>query len=106
MHDMFDSLFSPATLGSTSTEPARLAKAARKAIRNFGVPTTVFIDCHNAVIAQPTAYAGDHDVDEIVGIYGPDIEAEDIADDLRAGIAPRLAAIGILVHWQDACRAA
>ncbi len=103
MHDMIDSLFSPAKLGMISAEPRRLAKDARKAIRNFGVPTTVFIDRQGNVIAQPTAYAADHPVDEIVGIYGEYIDVEDIADDLRACVAPRLASIGILVHWQDAC---
>lgn len=106
MHDMLDSLFSPAKLGMISSEPNRLAREALKAIRKFAVPTTVFVDHGGTVLAQPTAYAADHPVDEIVGIYSTDIDAEDIADDLRACVAPRLAAIGILVHWQDACRAA
>ena len=60
MHDMIDSLFSPAKLGMISAEPRRLAKDARKAIRNFGVPTTVFIDRQGNVRALHKGYkAGD-----------------------------------------------
>ncbi|HEU4663786.1 MAG TPA: hypothetical protein VFS55_07130 [Dokdonella sp.] len=106
MYDMFDSLISPRNLGRIFAEPARLAEEAVEAVTTFRVPTTVFIDPEGTVFAQPTAYAADHVMDEIVGIYAPGIRLDDIADDLRASVAPRLAAIGILVNWQDACHPA
>ena len=106
MYDMFDSLISPRELGRMFAEPEHLAEEAAKAVAAFRVPTTVFIDPEGNVFAQPAAYAADHAMDEIVGIYSPGIGMDDIADDLRASVAPRLAAIGILVNWQDACRPA
>lgn len=103
---MIDELVSPRMLGKISAEPYRLAGEAFAAVKNFRVPTTVFVDPDGTVYAQPTVYAADHTMDEIVGIYSPGIGIHDIADDLRASMAPRLAAIGILVHWPDACHAA
>ena len=105
MHDIIDELVSPRKLGEISAEPQRLAEEAFKAVKEYRVPTTVFIDPDGNVYAQPTVYAADHAMDEIVGIYSPGIRVRDIADDLRASAAPRLAAIGILVHWPDARRA-
>lgn len=106
MHDILDAMISPRKLGMIAGEPHRLAMEAMKALKSYGVPTTVFVDPDGSVFAQPTAYAADHTMDEIVGIYGPGITVGDIADDLRASVAPRLAAIGILMHWPDACRMA
>jgi hypothetical protein len=105
MHDIIDELVSPQKLGKISAEPCRLADEAFKAVKTYRVPTTVFVDPDGTVYAQPTVYAADHAMDEIVGIYAPGIGIDDIADDLRASVAPRLAAIGILEHWADACRA-
>lgn len=101
MHDMVDSLISPRTLGRIHAEPDRLANQALKALKAFNVPTTLFIDPDGVVLAQPAACATDHVMDDIIGTYAPGISIDDIADDLRASAGPRLAAIGILMPWQD-----
>jgi hypothetical protein len=106
MHDILDSRVSPTWLGMITEHPACLAEKARKALRRFAVPTTLFLDRAGAVYAQPAAYANNHPVDEIIGIYGASICAEDLADDLRATATARLAAIGILENWPDACQPA
>ena len=106
MHDIIDELVSPQKLGKISAEPYRLAEEAFKAVKAYRVPTTVFVDPDGTVYAQPTVYAADHAMDEIVGIYSPGIAIHDIADDVRASVAPRLAAIGILVPWPDSRHAA
>jgi hypothetical protein len=103
MHDILDSMLKPMKLGMISTEPYRLAKEALKAIKVNSVPTTPFVDPLGAVFAPSTVYAADHSTDEIIGIYVSGISIHDIADDLRASAGPRLAAIGILVNWPDAC---
>jgi hypothetical protein len=102
MYDILDAKLPARRLGTISGLPYRLAKEALKALKEFGVPTLVFTDVHGVVYAQPAANATEHPVDEIVGIYGGTINADDIADDIRASVGPRLAAIGILVNWQDA----
>ena len=102
MYDILGSKIPARKLGLISGLPYRLAKDALKALKEFGVPILVFLDAHGAVYAQPAAHATDHAIDEIVGIYGGAIHVDDIADDIRASVGPRLASIGILVHWQDA----
>jgi hypothetical protein len=106
MQDIVDPQISPRTLGRIYAEPDRLAGEALKALKAFAVPTTVFLDEDGIVLALPAAYATDRAMDDIVGTYAPGISLDDIADDLRASAGPRLAAIGILMPWQDTCLAA
>jgi hypothetical protein len=76
---------------------------AYSTIRKFRVLTTLFVDPDRAVYAQPAAYASAHPVDEVIGIYGLTVCAEDLADDLRATAGAKMAALGILENWPDAC---
>jgi hypothetical protein len=103
MHDIVDSLISPRILGRIDVEPDRVANEALKALKAFNAPTIVFVDPDGGVFAQPAAYATDHPIADIVGTYAPGISMGDIADDLRISAGPRLAAMGILMPWQDTC---
>ncbi|RYD14291.1 MAG: hypothetical protein EOP90_13815 [Lysobacteraceae bacterium] len=106
MYDILDPLVLPRKLGTISTAPALVAREASRALKAFGVPTTVFLDRNGDVYAQPAVYAHDHPVDEIVGIYSSGIDTSDIAEDLGITLGARLAAIGMLENWGEAPRAA
>lgn len=45
-------------------------------------------------------------MEDIVGSYDPAVSEEALVDDLRATMASRLAAIGMLEEWSEACQAA
>lgn len=107
MFDILDSTTSARELGSISGQPNRLAQEALRALKAFdGVPTMVYVDDHGKVFALPSAYAPDQPIAEIIGTYAGNVPFEDVADDIRASVGPRLAAIGILANWQDATAAA
>lgn len=96
MFDILDTDVSPCKLGMVSTEPRRLAREAVGVVKELGVPTTVFIDSTGAVLAQPAAYATDHSIDDVVGIYTPSMDVDGLTEDLRDAVTPRLASMGIL----------
>ena len=103
MFDILDSTTAAREIGSISAQPNHLAQEALRAFKSFGgVPTMVFVDERGTVFALPSAYAPDQPIAEIIGTYAGNVLLDDIADDIRASVAPRLAAIGILVNWQEA----
>lgn len=107
MFDILDSTTAARQLGSISEPPDRLAREALRALKSFdGVATMLFVDEHGTVFALPSAYAPSQPIAEIIGTYSGNVASDDVADDIRASVGPRLAAIGILANWQEAAATA
>ena len=87
---------SPFRLGAISTDPKELAQVAMR-IATPCAAFAIFVDNGGSVLFQDAAVTPHVDVENIVGIYSPQIDIEDLADDLRSCCVARLAAIGILV---------
>lgn len=95
MQDILDPRLSPIKLGLLSVEALRLARNARDALNRYGVPMAVFVDPNGEVYAHPAAYSTNRPSDEMIGVYAPGMAEADIAEDLRAAEAARLAAMGM-----------
>jgi len=97
MQDMLDSSYFPPVLGVITDEPYVLAGRALDAVTATGLPTLVFVDERGNVYANATSYALLFPMADVVGTYVPGALLDDVAADIRACVAPRLAAIGIAI---------